>query len=67
MRSVTRNPPITLIVPKTIAITASTWPRVSPAATASARIPPTNTIPWMALVPDISGVCSVFGTREMSS
>ena len=26
------------------------------------RIPPSSTIPWIALVADISGVCSVFGT-----
>ena len=24
-------------------------------------------MPWIALVPDISGVCSVFGTFEMTS
>lgn len=24
-------------------------------------------MPWMALVPDISGVCSVFGTFEMTA
>ncbi len=24
-------------------------------------------MPWIALVPDISGVCSVFGTLEMTA
>ena len=24
-------------------------------------------MPWMALVPDISGVCSVFGTLEITA
>ncbi len=62
MRSVTRKPPTTLIVPKTIAITSSSLVerrRSSPRP--STRMPPSTTIPWIALVPDISGVCSVFG------
>ena len=69
MRSVTRKPPTTLIVPKMIAITSSDLverrrgPRCSP----STRRPPSTTIPWIALVPDISGVCSVFGTFEMTA
>ena len=29
--------------------------------------PPRITIPWIALVPDMSGVCSVFGTFEITS
>src|SRR5215218_967386 len=31
------------------------------------RMPPSNTMPWMAFVADISGVCKVFGTLEMTS
>ena len=30
-------------------------------------MPPSTTMPWIALVPDISGVCSVFGTLEMTA
>ena len=36
-------------------------------AVASAMKPPRITIPWIAFVPDISGVCSVFGTFEITS
>jgi hypothetical protein len=31
------------------------------------RIAPTMTIPWIAFVPDMSGVCSIVGTFEMTS
>ena len=30
-------------------------------------IAPSTTMPWMAFVPDINGVCSVAGTRPISS
>ncbi len=30
-------------------------------------MPPSTTMPWMALVPDISGVCSVLGTLEITA
>ncbi len=66
MRSVTRKPPITLIVPKAIAITSSTLSRKPSAGPISSR-PPSTTMPWIAFVPLISGVCSVFGTFEMTS
>ena len=56
-----------LIVPKTIAITRMTLLKASlPARPISSR-PPSSTIPWIALVPDISGVCSVFGTFEITT
>ena len=29
-------------------------------------MPPSTTMPWIAFVPDISGVCSVLGTLEMT-
>ena len=29
--------------------------------------PPSTTIPWIAFVPDISGVCSVLGTLEITA
>src|SRR4051794_29844008 len=66
MRSVTRKPPTTLIVPKATAITSSSLSSVE-CASPSSRMPPSTTIPWIALVADISGVWSVFGTREMTS
>src|SRR3954468_20174485 len=66
MRSVTRKPPITLIVPKAMAMTSSRSLRKPSAGPISSR-PPRTTMPWMAFVPDISGVCSVFGTFEMTS
>jgi hypothetical protein len=31
------------------------------------RMPPSTTIPWIAFVPDMSGVCSVLGTLEMTA
>ena len=31
------------------------------------NIAPTSTIPWIELAPDISGVCSVAGTLEMTA
>ena len=67
IRSVTRNPPTTLIVPNMTATVSSALLSVSCAApVASSRMPPTTTIPWIALVPDISGVCSVLGTLEIT-
>jgi len=30
-------------------------------------IAPTRTMPWIAFVPDMSGVCSIVGTFEMIS
>ena len=66
MRSVTRKPPTTLIVPKAIAITSSSLLRKPSASPISSR-PPSRTMPWIALVADISGVCSVFGTFEITS
>jgi hypothetical protein len=57
-----------LIVPKAMAMTSrslSSVPR--PSTVPSTSRPPRSTIPWIALVPDISGVCSVFGTFEMTA
>ena len=36
-------------------------------AVPATSIAPTITIPWIALVPDISGVCSIVGTFEITS
>ncbi|OLT04298.1 hypothetical protein BJF90_23195 [Pseudonocardia sp. CNS-004] len=68
IRSVTRNPPMTLIMPKAIATT-----RMIPSPTdgfsmcPSTIRPPSSTMPWIALVPDIRGVCSVLGTFEITA
>ena len=66
MRSVTRKPPTTLIVPNAIAITTSTSSRKPSAGPITSR-PPSSTMPWIALVPLISGVCNIAGTFEMTS
>src|SRR4051812_4340256 len=66
IRSVTRKPPTTLIVPKAMAMTSSRSLRKPCAGPISSR-PPRTTMPWIAFVPDISGVCRVFGTFEMTS
>ena len=62
----TKNPPTMLIVPNAIAITSSTCSRI-PRASCISSSPPSSTIPWIAFVPDINGVCSVFGTFEITS
>src|SRR5947209_4338219 len=66
IRSVTTNPPTTLTVASTTARKPSTicavpWPRPS------TRIAPTRITPWMALAPDINGVCRIGDTFEMTS
>src|SRR5919201_293604 len=67
MRSVTTKPPTTFAEARTTAtrpttvVSVSLWPRP---ATSMA---PTITIPWIAFVPDMSGVCSSVGTFEMTS
>ena len=66
MRSVTRKPPTTLIVAKTTATNASAFSR-SESAEPAMSIAPTRTMPWIAFVPDMSGVCSIAGTFEMIS
>src|SRR5699024_10270062 len=60
IRSVTRYPPTTFIVASTRASTPMIVPNVPPAAVPA--MAPTITMPEMALVPDISGVCSCDGT-----
>ena len=68
IRSVTMKPPMTFSVPNTTAtnrmiFTASDGCSTSPNTTSA----PSTTMPWMALVPDISGVCSVLGTFEITA
>ncbi len=66
IRSVTRNPPTMLIVPNAIAITNNPCSK-TPDASCINNSPPNSTIPWIAFVPDINGVCNVFGTFEITS
>ncbi len=66
MRSVTTKPPITLIVPNATAITSWIFSS-TPLDSDMSSSPPSTTIPWIALVPDISGVCSVLGTLEITA
>src|SRR5512132_197010 len=66
MRSVTAYPPTTLIIANTTAAKPSTveiQPSPDPATTSA----PTTVMPEVAFAPDMSGVCSVGGTRPMSS
>src|SRR5581483_11557352 len=73
MRSVTANPPTTLIVPSvtaTIAIIVRSGVARCNDGSSNLTVTimaPTSTIPWMALVADIRGVCSVVGTFEITS
>src|SRR5262249_28036946 len=66
IRSVTRKPPTMLIVPKAIAMTPMSFSSGSLAYPITIS-PPSMTIPWMAFVCDISGVCRVVGTFEITS
>src|SRR4029077_2451069 len=66
IRSVTMKPPTMLIVPKAIAIVPITYSSGSLAKPTTIS-PPSITIPWIALVCDISGVCKVVGTFEITS
>src|SRR4029077_16530914 len=66
IRSVTTKPPTTLVVARMTA----TRPRAmltGESAPAAMTIAPTRMMPWIALVPDISGVCRIVGTLEMTS
>src|SRR6185503_6170219 len=66
MRSVTRKPPTTFTAPRKTAMNPTTLASV-PSAAPSTSIAPTRTIPWIAFVPDMSGVWRMTGTLEMSS
>ena len=64
MRSVMMKPPTTLMVAEVTATNPSTVgrsPRSAPASTSE----PTSEMALMALVADMSGVCSSAGTRVM--
>src|SRR5207245_5465713 len=67
IRSVTTKPPTTLAVPRATAASDTIRNHVGWPGTPATMIAPTITIPWIALVPDISGVCSSVGTFEITS
>src|ERR1019366_5568436 len=66
MRSVTTKPPTMLSVASSTAKKASVI-CTAPWALPMIRMVPTNTIPWMALLPDINGVWRMLGTALMTS
>jgi hypothetical protein len=66
IRSVTTKPPTTLRVASTTARKPSViW--AGPCAWPSTIMVPTRMMPWMALLPDMSGVCRMLGTLETTS
>src|SRR5581483_9417600 len=67
IRSVTTKPPTTFSVPRNTAASAMTRIQVGWCGRPATMIAPTRTMPWMALVPDISGVCRSVGTLEITS
>ena len=66
MRSVTRKPPTTLIVAEDDRDEREHLREIG-VCRAATSIAPTRTMPWIAFVPDMSGVCSIVGTFEMIS
>ena len=66
IRSVTMKPPTMLIAPKAIAMKPMNSSR-KPLAKPTTMSPPSITIPWIAFVWLISGVCRVVGTFEITA
>ena len=66
MRSVTTKPPTTLSVARKTATVPSATCAV-PCASPMIVSAPTSTMPWMALEPDMSGVCRMLGTFDTTS
>src|SRR5664280_3217997 len=66
IRSVTVNPPTMLSVASSTAKKPSTI-CAAPVAFPMMIMAPTRTIPWMALLPDMSGVWRMLGTRDTTS
>ena len=60
----TTKPPTTLPVPSATAARVMIRSQVGWPGMPATTIAPTRTIPWIAFVPDISGVCSSVGTFE---
>ena len=65
MRSVTTKPPTTFMVARSTAAAPIAVPS-APLALLARTMAPTRMIPWIALVPDMSGVCKMGGTLEIS-
>src|SRR2546430_10541952 len=66
IRSVTTNPPTTFVVARITATSPNAMVN-GESAPAAMTIAPTRMMPWMAFVPDISGVCRMVGTLEMTA
>ena len=62
----TTKPPTTLPVPSATAASETIRSQVGWPGIPATMIAPTMTIPWIAFVPDISGVCSSVGTFEIT-
>ena len=67
MRSVTTKPPTTFADASTTATKPMIHVNAPLCGSPSTSIAPTITMPWIAFVPDISGVCSIAGTFEITS
>src|SRR5262249_20351963 len=67
IRSVTTKPPTTFALARTIARNESSFMNQPGCGVPATMIAPTMTMPWIAFVPDISGVCSSVGTFEITS
>ena len=62
----TTKPPTTLPVASATAASETIRSQVGWPCCPATMIAPTMTIPWIAFVPDISGVCSSVGTFEIT-
>src|SRR5262249_56724117 len=67
IRSVTTNPPTTFADASTTAMNDRIRMKSPGCGVPMTMIAPTMTIPWIAFVPDMSGVCSSVGTFEITS
>ena len=67
IRSVTTKPPTTLPVASATAASETMRSQTGCPGIPATMIAPTMTMPWMKFVPDISGVCSIAGTFEITS
>ena len=63
----TTKPPTTFAVASTTAMNESTRMKSPGCGVPMTMIAPTITIPWIAFVPDMSGVCRSVGTFEITS
>jgi hypothetical protein len=66
IRSVTATPPTMLRVAR-ITATRARVTSSAPCASLAMIIAPTRITPWIALLPDMSGVCRMLGTLEITS